>query len=110
MAEGQAVARAKDLLIRHLPEILKGIIAPRSFSAKLFSRFLIPHEVYNNAIGQDASTENKKHAICQALLSSIESEPPRVVDFVELASDHSLAMGDVCARIKREPLYGEPRI
>ena len=109
METRQADASAERLLIRHLPELLNGIDSPGSLSAQLFSRHLIPATVYDVANSYDGSvsTESKRHAICQGLLASVKSEATRLVDFVQAASDHSPAMGDVCAKIKQETLYGE---
>ena len=99
----------EELVIRYLPELHKGIISPVSLSVELLSCGLIPRKVYNDAISYDGtvSTERKIHAICDALLNSVAIKPTLLVEFVEVAEDNSPGMSDVCARIKREPLYGE---
>ena len=99
----------EELVIRYLPELHKGIASPVSLSVELLSCGVIPRKVYNDAISHDGTfmTEQKVHAICDALLQSVAIKPTLLVEFVEVASDNSPAMSDVCARIKREPLYGE---
>ena len=99
---------AEDLVIRYLSELRKAIASPVSLSVDLFSSGVIPRKVYNDAISHDGSvtTEQKTHAICDALLQSVAIKPTLLVEFVEVAGDNSPAMSEVCARIKREPLYG----
>ena len=99
----------EDLVIRYLSELRKAIASPVSLSVDLFSFGVIPRKVYNDAISHDGTftTEQKIHAICDALLQSVAIKPTLLVEFVEVAGDNSPAMNDVCARIKREPLYGE---
>ena len=99
----------EELVIRYLPELHKGIASPVSLSVELLSCGVIPRKVYDDAISHDGSvtTEQKIHAICDALLRSVAIKPTLLVEFVEVAGDNSPAMTDVCARIKREPLYGE---
>ena len=98
---------AEELLIRYLPELHKGIISPVSLAVELLSCGLIPRKVYNDAISYDGtvSTEQKIHAICGAVLKSVAIKPTLLVEFVEVAEDNSPGMSDVCAKIKREPLY-----
>ena len=100
----------EDLVIRYLSELRKAIASPVSLSVDLFSSGVIPRKVYDDAISYDGSvpTERKIHAICDALLKSVAIKPTLLVEFVEVAGDNSPAMNDVCTRIKREPLYGEP--
>ena len=100
---------AEELVIRYLPELHKGIASPVSLAVELLSCGVIPRKVYDDAISYDGSipTERKIHAICDALLKSVAIKPTLLVEFVEVASDNSPGMSDVCARIKREPLYGE---
>ena len=100
---------AEDLVIRYLPQLHKGIISPVSLSVELLSCGVVPRKVYNDAICYDGSisTERKIHAICDALLKSVAIKPTLLVEFVEAAEDNSPGMSDVCARIKREPLYGK---
>ena len=97
------------LVIRYLSELRKAITSPASLSVDLFSFGVIPREVYNDAISRDGSItrEQKIHAICDALLQSVAIKPTLLVEFVEVAEDNSPTMSDVCARIKREPVYGE---
>ena len=104
-----ASKETEELVIRYLPELHKGIASPVSLSVELLSRGVVPLKVYNDAISYDGSvpTERKIHAICGALLQSVAIKPTLLVEFVEAAGDDSPAMSDVCARIKREPLYGE---
>ena len=99
----------EDLVIRYLPQLHKGIISPASLSVELLSCGVVPRKVYNDAISRDGTltTEEKIHAICDALLKSVAIKPTLLVEFVEVAENNSPAMTDVCARIKREPLYGE---
>ena len=99
----------EELVIRYLSELRKAIASPASLSVDLFSSGVIPRKVYNDAVSHDGSftTEQKTHAICDALLQSVAIKPNLLVEFVEVAEDNSPALSDVCARIKREPLYGE---
>ena len=99
----------EDLVIRYLSELRKAIASPVSLSVDLFSFGVIPRKVYNDAISLDRTftTEQKIHAICDALLQSVAIKPTLLVEFLEVAGDNSPAMSDVCARIKRESLYGE---
>ena len=99
----------EDLVIQYLSELRKAIASPVSLAVDLFSSRVIPRKVYNDAISRDGTltTEEKVHAICDALLKSVAIKPTLLVEFVEVAGDNSPAMSDVCARIKREPLYGE---
>ena len=100
---------AEDLVVRYLTELRKAIASPVSLSADLFCSRVIPHKVYNDAISYDGTLtrEQKNVAICNALLESVATKPTLLVAFVEVAGDNSPAMSDVCARIKREPLYGK---
>ena len=104
-----ASKKTEDLVIRYLPELRKAITSPASLSVDLFGFGVIPREVYNDAISRDGSItrEQKIHAICDALLQSVAIKPTLLVEFVDVAGDNSPTMSDVCARIKREPLYGE---
>ena len=99
----------EGLVIRYLSELRKAIVSPASLSVDLFSFGVIPRKVYDDAISLDGSltTEQKVHAICDTLLRSVAIKPTLLVEFVKVAEDNSPTMSDVCARIKREPLYGE---
>ena len=99
----------EELVIRYLYELRRAIASPVSLSVDLFSLGVIPRKVYNDAITHDGSItrEQKIHAICNALLQSVAIKPTLLVEFVDVAEENSPALNDVCARIKREPLYGE---
>ena len=104
-----ASKEAVDLVTRHLYELRRAIASPVSLSIDLFSCRVIPRKVFNDAVSHDGTvtTEQKIHAICEALLQSVEIKPTLLVEFVEVAEDNSPAMREVCSRIKQEPLYGE---
>ena len=99
----------EDIVNRYLSELHKAIASPASLAVDLFTVGVIPRKVYNDAISHDGSitTEQKIHAICDALVQSVVIKPALLVEFVDVAEDNSPAMNDVCARIKREPLYSE---
>ena len=99
--------QVEDLLRRHLLELQQAIISPDSLSIKLFSRTLISRDVFDAAGDGSIPKEDRRSAICREVFKSVAVNATRLVEFVEVASDHSPVMGDVCAKIKQEPLYGE---
>ena len=100
---------AVDLVRRYLAELRRSISVPSSLAVDLFSYGVVSRAVYNDAISCEAgiTKERKTLLICDALLSEVEVNPALLVQFVQVAKDHSPAMQDVCERISEEPFYGE---
>ena len=104
MAENAAEA----LMIRYLSELVRAIAAPSLLACDLFSRRIIPHSVYNEAIDSKSdSKQDKRVSICDAVLRSVHVTPAYLVEFVEAARKDSPAMDDLCEQISKDPVYGK---
>ena len=99
---------AETLMIRYLPELIKAISEPSALACGLFARRIISRSVYNKAIGyMSGSKQDKSVWICDAVLQSVHVTPAYLVEFVEVAREHSPAMDDLCQEISKAPAFGK---
>ena len=99
---------AEALMIRYLPRFIRAIAAPSLLACELFSRRIIAHSIYNEAIGSKSdSKQDKSVLICDAVLQSVRATPSHLVEFVEAARKDSPPVEALCEEIAKDPAYGE---
>ena len=99
---------AEALMIHYLPRFIRAIAAPSLLACELFSRRIIAHSIYDEAIGSKSdSKQDKSVSICDAVLQSVRATPSHLVDFVEAARKDSPAVEALCEEITKDPVYGE---
>ena len=99
---------AEKLMIRYLSEFIRAISVPSTLACDLFARRIISRAVFNDAIdSKSSSKQDKRESICDEVLRSLHGTPAFLVEFMEVAREHSPAVNSLCEEISKDPAYGK---